>query len=451
MFTLNGVYNNYALQSASISILYAHKLRLVSNLVQHNGWNTSRPRHEHTMTEGRVSVGFLRGELHRLLAEEEVRKREYFGHRSDLQEIWDKLTSLKTHINKFQTDVENAKIEEIMREAGSAMATNFSSSAESVRGGMRTFSIESAERVAHINKLKEQLRLKDVLRGRVSSLEEKIIEGRKQLYRVTEALKSTPVSQSVPSTPSTSQLNGADGDNSVSRSLALRQAILTISDKVNTWEDELVHARSDLKQVEATIADDLSAVTGGGRGSYSTGMASATQSSSGKGVVTDSALQTVRSSRAPSASGITDDALVDIVSHGPPLTATLAAALRSGTSTELSSTSTLAGADAAQLNMLQECEFSVYEVAAGQATVHRINGEAPSLYIMRLQRRLGSLLTLELQIQLEFQAKLAMVRQSRDMVRILAYTVLRNEVKNMLYIVNHINTRLSPHSCEKWR
>lgn len=367
------------------------------------------------MTEGRVSAGFLRGELYRLVAEEEQRKKEYFEHRNDLQEVWDKLTSLRTHINKLQTDIENAKIEEIMRDAGSLIASSAISSLGRPGSEAHSVTIESAERAAIITKLKDKVRMKDVLNARVSSLEEKIVEGRKQLFRVAEALKSTPTQQS--GTLNTSLVER--GDNSVSRALALRQAILTISDKVNTWEDELVHVRSDLKQVDMQLADELSIMTERLHPGNicSRGNTDSTIKDRSSSVGSSSALQAARGARQPTVGGV-DDALADIATHGPPLSASLTAALRTGeVDLSLSSAAgTFAGADAAQMNMLQECEFSVYEVLSGQAAVPRINGEAPALYIMRLQRRLGSLLTLELQIQLEFQAKLAQVRQSRDLV-----------------------------------
>lgn len=371
------------------------------------------------MTEARVSAGFLRSELYRLVAEEEQRKKEYLEHRNDLQEVWDKLTSLRTHINKLQTDIENAKIEEIMRDAGSLVASSAFSSLERSGSHQSSITLESADRVAIITKLKDKVRMKDVLKARVSSLEEKIVEGRKQLFRVTEALKSTPTQPS--GSLDTSVVEGSGS--SVSRALALRQAILTISDKVNTWEDELVHARSDLKEVDAQLADEISIMTdrlhpgSNSRRDSAGGTAGGGRGRSSGSFGSSSALQATRGRQ--SSAGAMDDALVDIASHGPPLSASLSAALRTGGAelSLISGTSTFAGADAAQMNLLQECEFSVYEVLSGQAVVPRINGEAPALYIMRLQRRLGSLLTLELQIQLEFQAKLAQVRQSRDLVR----------------------------------
>lgn len=120
----------------------------------------------------------LRKDLQRLCVEEEERKREYYGGRADLQEIWDKLVSLRTHINKFESDIENAKIEDIMRGAGGMGNIDYATASQrSMTAGL---SLESAGRLADINKLKEKLRMKDVLRGRIAIFEDRILDGRRQ-------------------------------------------------------------------------------------------------------------------------------------------------------------------------------------------------------------------------------------------------------------------------------
>jgi predicted nucleic acid-binding Zn-ribbon protein len=385
------------------------------------------------MTEGKASVGFLKTELHRLAADEEGRKKDYHWARAELQEIWDKLVSLRSHINKFQSDIENAKIEEIMRGAGSVMASNYSSAS-----GETYLSLDSANRAASINKLKEKIRMKDVLKGRISMLEEKIVEGRKQLPRVTESLKlaglqsqanlSTDLNISTVSTP------GSSADASLSRTMALRQAILTISDKINTWENELLHARNDLKDLEVDLSGEISSITMGHPGAASSGADVADSSVLSRIGPTPSKLaqsnshvsaqQSARKTQNLNSTPARDDSINDIIAHGPPLSSSLASALRTGACGSASAGITAAGADSSGWTMMQDCEFSVYEVITGQAAVVRLNGEAPALYVMRLQRRLGSLLTLELQMQLEFEGKVAQVKQYRDAVSVLCIGAL---------------------------
>ncbi len=108
-----------------------------------------------------------------------------------------------------------------------------------------------------------------------------------------------------------------------------------------------------------------------------------------------------------------DESVQDLIANGPPLSTDLANALRHGVEHIFDASNNRTNSNLS----LSECEFSLHEVMSGQASIVRINGEAPKVYILRLQRRLGSLLTLELQIQLEFQAKVAHVKQARDVVR----------------------------------
>lgn len=371
-------------------------------------------------------MDFLRAELRRLTAEEEQQKRAYQGGRADLQEIWDKLVSLRTFINKFETEIESAKIEDIMRGVGSVEAMNYIQPSRSANTSM---TVNSAGRVADINKLKEKLRMKEVLKGRVAVLEEKIIEGRRHIAKCSDAMKQGAVNYTLSidqynllfasSTLSSSGLTSHTG--SMAKSVALRQALLGISERVNNWEDELMKCNNELKQLEGDLSRDISysAVMNHEARMYGNSLSptksqqesfaltpykSDTQHSS----VYNSARKTLHTSVAS-----TDDAVMDIITHGAPLSNDLVNALRQGVDTvfDVNNNRTSSGLT------LSDCEFSLYEVMSGQAGVMRMNGESPKLYIMRLQKRLSSLLTLELQIQLEFQAKVTEVKHGRDLVR----------------------------------
>lgn len=348
-------------------------------------------------------LDFLKQELQRLTNEEEERKRDYNGGRADLQEIWDKLVSLRTHINKFESEIENAKIEDIMRGASSIEAVNYAPSSN--RSMNTSMSIESAGRLADINKLKEKLRMKDVVRGRIAILEDKVLDGRRQLAKCSDAMKSGATYYTLNSeqfrVPAASLSNTTNPSNSAHRTLPLRQALLAISENVTEWEDELLRSMNELKQLEADVSNKLNS-----------------QDASSSVFSTPSASPTKPTTNASNRNTV-DESIVDLITHGPPLSADLVNALRNGVEHIFTNTNTTS------MNMNSECEFSLHEVTTGQANVVRINGEAPKLYSMRLQRRLGSLLTLELQIQLEFQAKVVHVKQCRDMVSgLLLYCML---------------------------
>jgi len=352
----------------------------------------------------------LKKELQRLCAEEEERKREYYGGRADLQEIWDKLVSLRTHINKFESDIENAKIEDIMRGSGGMGGMDYTSSSQrSMTAGL---SLESAGRLADINKLKEKLRTKDVLRGRIAIFEDRILDGRRQLAKCTDAMKSgsshyllSSEQYKLPSSaplPISTNVNG-----SPHKQLTTRQALLAISENVTEWEDELRRARNELKVIESEMAQEINISTQHSL-SYST-IPSATGGATGNP-------NSINPSGAPANRPNTvnnDESVQDLIANGPPLSTDLANALRHGVDHIFDASNNRTNSNLS----LSECEFSLHEVMSGQASIVRINGEAPKVFILRLQRRLGSLLTLELQIQLEFQAKVTRVKQARDVVR----------------------------------
>ena len=354
----------------------------------------------------------LKKDLQRLCVEEEECKREYYGGRADLQEIWDKLVSLRTHINKFESDIENAKIEDIMRGAGGMGNIDYATSSQrSMTAGL---SLESAGRLADINKLKEKLRMKDVLRGRIAIFEDRILDGRRQLAKCTDAMKSgsshyllsseqykLPASAQL---PITTNVNG-----SPHKQLTARQALLAISENVTEWEDELRRARNELKAIESEMAQEINISTQHSL-SFSTipsaagGVTGNTNNTAHSGAVTN---------KPAHATNHGDESVQDLIANGPPLSSDLAQALRQGVEHIFDASNNRTNTNLS----LSECEFSLHEVMSGQASIVRINGEAPKVYILRLQRRLGSLLTLELQIQLEFQAKVARVKQARDVVR----------------------------------
>ena len=374
------------------------------------------------MTDGKINSNFLRNELNRLSLEEESRKKEYFSYRSDLQEIWDKLVSLRTHINKFQTDIENTKIEEIMRGAGSILASNYATFSMNESNEGISMSVDSAHRVATMNKLKEKIRMKDVLKGRKATIEERIIEGRKQLGRVSEALKALGSTATITTTTGST-------DTAVNRNLALRQGLLTISNKINTWEDELVSTSTELKQLESDLSGEINTATilvnsnnlTGTSNSYSTNTPNKSNISYSNSNNTTTIGTMVDSTRATVNH---DQALIDIITHGPALSHSLTTALRTGgvqlCNNNILNTTTPHSTTTANnnVNILTNCEFSLYEVITGQANIVRVNGETPAMYIMRLQRRLSSLLTLELQIQLEFQSMITVVKQAREQVSV---------------------------------
>jgi hypothetical protein len=399
---------------------------------------------------------FLERELRRLLALEENRKKDFYSSRNELQEIWDKLVSLRSHINRFESEIENAKIEDIMN---SSVHTSQSSR---FNGGSNYYSqqavdhddsltVSSAWREADINVLKDKVRVKVTYKGKIAILEEKVIAGRRQISEWTNILFQ----------------GGSGAQIDITTSMNTRKNLLQLSNDVVNMEKELAHTKAALKQMDLELVSALQHAKSNRSSDMSSAYYAHNEAAHDDSMIathltridlgaplqhqrTAAGTDVVNMSLSWGAGAQTqtqtqiDGTMKDLITQGPPLSADLADALRGGLDHCLSlvrrrhprrGADSAAGGAEVNLNMLSECEFSLHEVLTGHAAVVRMNGEAPKMYLLRLERRLGSLLTLELQLQLEFQSKMKALLHNRDMVRRVYFVFIYSSVFYYLNLI----------------
>lgn len=359
---------------------------------------------------------FMSKELRRICIVEESKRKHYHANRQDLQEIWDKLVSLRTHINRFTSEIENVKIEEIVQDFENKQ------SSQSLNESTLGLSIESAGRLADVHFLREKIRLKEALKGRVALIEESLAELRRQLLIYSDAIK-------LGSDWYQSKLNN-DAEMSTgkylktSSTMEIRRALLDTSENINILEVELSNVTYELKIAEENLSKMLmnttaSEISAYGRSKpFSNDAVLWDKSNISPGIYNSPHKKHIHNNSSPASSS-----MIDIVTQGPAFSNDLADALRygiEGNDQFLSNkrhkpnpSMTTTASPASTL----ECEFSLHEVLSGQAAIVRMNGEKPRSYAMRLERRLSSFIVLEEQLQGEFTAKIEAVKHLHTEVR----------------------------------
>jgi hypothetical protein len=173
--------------------------------------------------ETRVNVANLKADLNKLCRDEDAKRKEHNHSRGNLQEAWDKLVQLRSHISQFKSAIEEATIEDVSMQAtrGSWTSANLSFAA----ANKLPLTAESAIRLGDAHGIREKVRLKDSLQRKVTLIEEFLSDLRTQLAQNSKEL--TRVNNS------TDRILVSD---TISASMMIRKAVITISKQLEDAE-----------------------------------------------------------------------------------------------------------------------------------------------------------------------------------------------------------------------
>jgi len=329
-----------------------------------------------------LSISVLTNEIKKLRMVEDMKRREHASLQDGLQDTWDKLVNLRSHISLFKSSIEEVRVEE---------ATYFAHAfADSNEGKSSELTSEMATRLGNLHALREKVRLKEALKSKIVMMEEQLDSMRQKLSQSMEELSQNGQSSVInagsshavtspqrnPRARSTSptpfQVIAKTEEHRVEDAMSVRAAVLETSRQLEVLEKNYVQSVSELEFVELEINEVLK-----WNPEYADGSA--------------------------------DD-------EKEP---------RSTYSLDESSSKT----SGRSLNQSSYCPVSLHEILSGQAHIIRINGEAPTKYRQRLEKRLAALMVLDEQLQKELNAKNEVVNKVRSVMKDIEIQRLRKEVE----------------------
>ena len=174
-------------------------------------------------SETNINISNLKADLTGLYKDENFKREEHNHSRRNLQEAWDKLVQLRTHISNFKSAIEGATIEDVAVQArkGSWTAVNLSFSASNEI----PLTAESAIRLGDAHGIREKVRLKEGLQKKISQVEEFLTDLRSQLAHHSSEL--TKISKTA------DRILVYD---TISSSMTIRQAVITVSKQLEDTE-----------------------------------------------------------------------------------------------------------------------------------------------------------------------------------------------------------------------
>ena len=358
------------------------------------------------------SLSYLEIELIRLTSEEELRNEAYNQAGTDLQDIWNKIVGLEKIIHSHASEIENLKIECVASRPEEAFwqlhKPSSDPSAPTIYNEQsQQLSLQSAGRLADIQILKEKIRIKEGYRLRLSVLEESINKCRLQLHQLTESLKMQQ---------KTSHHDGSIDytHGGINASMNIRNLLLETSHNISVLEADYMRTSGeyDLLTAELQAAlnskdnQDLFTVTitsqDGDKSVVLPGVPPA-QSSAENAVIYQNQANADTTHRK------VDSDLLEILSHGSvALSPDLIEAVKKGTFCTTSHLKDISHATSPNTtNYINKVfDFTLSEVLAGAAALQRMNGEAAVAYLVRVERRLAALLSMEDQLQEELHQKI---------------------------------------------
>ena len=132
--------------------------------------------------EAKNNLIVMKNEHFRLIQEEDRWRKQHNHSRGNLQEAWDKLVQLRTHISLFRSAIEEATIEDVSSQAA-AHAWKSSLEPENVNGSRVPLTVEAAIKLGDVHGIREKIRLKEGLQRKVALIEELLADLRMQLTR----------------------------------------------------------------------------------------------------------------------------------------------------------------------------------------------------------------------------------------------------------------------------
>ena len=135
-----------------------------------------------SVIEAKNNLIVMKNEHFRLIQEEDRWRKQHNNSRGNLQEAWDKLVQLRTHISLFRSAIEEATIEDVSSQAA-AHAWKSSSEPENPNGSRVPLTVEAAIKLGDVHGIREKIRLKEGLQRKVALIEELLADLRMQLTR----------------------------------------------------------------------------------------------------------------------------------------------------------------------------------------------------------------------------------------------------------------------------
>ena len=313
-------------------------------------------------------MSILQTEIRKLRLSEDIKRREHVLLQDSLQDTWDKLVNLRSHISLFKSAIEEVKLEEAAFCVYALNEANLNTS---------ELTSEMATRLGSLHALREKVRLKESLKTSIALIDEKRISGQRELTRLIGELSKINELSSNVSTSSYSQqysniLNIID-QHRTEDSLSIKSELFATQKKNELLESEYISKVSELERLEFEINEVLK--------------------------------------WNPDLS----DNNNNIEKQTKDIEASLDRMNENSNNTNAKNQT--------------YCPISLHEILSGQGHILRINGEAPLPYRMRLEKRLHALLALDSQLQSELDSKNSEVLKIRNILKDLELSRLRKELE----------------------
>lgn len=193
-----------------------------------------------------LNVVILQNEIRKLKISEQMKRREYAQMQDNVQDTWDKLVNLRSHIALFNSAIEEVRIEEATYYANSSLSSMDSNDLTS----------DMATRLSSLHALREKVRLKEGLKAKVTLMEEQLIVLRKKLSDQAEYLSKTSNSMIADASGSASKETLVTlNEHRLEDSMSARTALLISSRKLEDFESEYLQNVSELELVELEISE----------------------------------------------------------------------------------------------------------------------------------------------------------------------------------------------------
>jgi hypothetical protein len=357
----------------------------------------------------------MRDEVAIYVKEENKRSIAHLQARDDLQESWDKLVKLRTHISFFHAAIEEAKIEEIATEAQGWSATG---SPRPLAADLPMYplqvqtsdldsaippataddfalisqtpmkdSVQNVDRFVGIYVLREKVQKRDYMRKAVADAERELKLAREKVSNYSEELLSISAASSA----------SVGGSFSSSRGMTLRQRVLEANLELEQAENVYLKNKDALEEFEADLGTALLGVS--------------------ESVVTE-----LKGMSRQDDEGHIDKAdlnLSHFLEQASQMDDAVSIASTASKPINIGRTSANELLFGPNGQLLQKPEarpvhtFSLQEVLSGQIRISRMNGESASSYKDRLQRRVQAIEPLVIQLKLEVERKAENARQAR--------------------------------------
>lgn len=182
-------------------------------------------------------VEFLKSELAKLVQDEEQGEKHQNKLRADLQDLWNKLVTIRRHIQRMQSDIDDIHVELAALEVEKGYWNDEIDGVD-----FSALSLSSIPRAVTAGVLREKLLLKDNIQANMSALDEELANARKKQILLSGSLKSSISSPGPPGTPG------------VIDSMEIRTELIAVSKHLEVLEDNLRSYTQQLLRVQGDLA-----------------------------------------------------------------------------------------------------------------------------------------------------------------------------------------------------